>query len=273
MAACAVLSPLLFTTSCSSGSTGPEKGTPAFYWAAAKETFAAGDYLKTLDNLDSLTASDNEFTARARAWHLVLTSGMARGYMDLADAYETGARMNKANPGEFRKQVSAYRGNAGRLALRFADSFAGFQTRKEEKIPLALGYPQGSAVPVVVLARIGNGILPQPAEVENAERAAVRRQVLLAACRAAGAPDDSARAAELLKNPDFQVDRPVFVIAMAGTMHDEAQLFGRQKLDQPEKFKIFCARAQEALKSIPESKESKDLNGKIEKTIKALGKV
>src|SRR5215813_1560943 len=56
--------------------TSARVGTPEFYWYAAKETYAAGDYVKTADHLDHLIATDNEYTARAVPWSLVLTSGM-----------------------------------------------------------------------------------------------------------------------------------------------------------------------------------------------------
>src|SRR5690242_7901304 len=125
MAGAAAVAASLALLSCSSASSGPEKGTPAFYWAAARQTYAAGDYVKTVENLDSIVSTENEYTARARPWLLLLTSGMARGYMEEADYYEAGARINKADPTTFRKQVSQSRAAANRLALRFADTFAG----------------------------------------------------------------------------------------------------------------------------------------------------
>src|SRR5882762_656532 len=78
-----------------SSSSAPEPGTPAYYWAAAKETFAANDYVKTTEHLDKLLASDNDYTARALPWRLILTSGMVRGYMDVADNCEYGVRAKK----------------------------------------------------------------------------------------------------------------------------------------------------------------------------------
>src|ERR1022692_1116216 len=101
-----------------SGSDGPQPGTPGFYWAAAKEAFSAGDYNKTGQHLDKLLASANEFTGRALAWQLILTSGTIRGYMDVADNLELAVRMNRADPGQFRKYVSNSRSSAGRLSLQ-----------------------------------------------------------------------------------------------------------------------------------------------------------
>src|SRR5258706_5243466 len=100
--------------SCST-STAPQTGTPAYYWAAAKETFAVNDYAKTSEHLGKLLATENEYTARAQPLLLILTSGMVRGYMDIADKLESGVRAKKADPGEFRKYISYSRSPAGRL--------------------------------------------------------------------------------------------------------------------------------------------------------------
>jgi hypothetical protein len=57
-------------------------------------------------------------------------------------------------------------------------------------------------------------------------------------------------------------------MAMANALYDESQLYGRQKLDDPEKEKILCSRSLEALKTLPESSETKALNTKIEGSLK-----
>ena len=92
----AALSMLLLASAC--GPSAPEKGTPAYFWAAAQESYAAGDYLKTLDNLDGILDSDSEYTARAVPWSLLLSSGLANGYADLADHYQTGGKRTKRPP-------------------------------------------------------------------------------------------------------------------------------------------------------------------------------
>ena len=130
-------------SSCST-SNAPEPGTPAYYWAAAKETFAANDYAKTSDHLDKVLASDNEYSARARPWLLILTAGMVRGYMDVADKLEDGVRSKKADPGGFRRYISSSRSAAGRLSLQFAEIFMPFQKGKDDPIPLAFSFPSGT---------------------------------------------------------------------------------------------------------------------------------
>jgi hypothetical protein len=253
--------------SCSDGNA-PKEGTPAFYWAAAQETFAAKDYVKTVKHLENASATDNEFTAKARPWLLVMTSGMARGYTDLADSFDAGAMSNKNSPTAFRRQTNTYRGEANRLSLEFVEVFDKFQKGKDDPIPMAFPFPSGSAAPVPALNKVGAGIMPAATEIESAEKRAVERGVLLAVCSAVGAPDDPAKARELLKPGTFQVPRAAFVTAMANRLFDQSQLYSSRKMDDPQKAKIFCNRALDALKTVPETKQTKDLSSKIAKSLK-----
>ncbi len=262
----ALVSANLILFSCST-SNAPQPGTPAFYWSAAKETYNAGDYQKTIENLGNILSGQNEYVARAQPWMLVLTSGMSKGYMDLGDAFEGGAKMNRSQTTAFHRQVNLYRGSASRLALQFAETFGTFQS-KDEYITLAFPYPTGSPTEVVLLTKIANGVLPPTPEIETAQKRAIERAVLLATCRAAGAQDDPAKAQDLLKTGDAKIPRATFIQAMATALFEESQLYIRSKMDDPEKMKIFCSRAQDALKQLPASKETDDLNKKIEATLK-----
>src|SRR5438067_208877 len=123
-------------TSCS-GPAGIRVGTPEFYWSAANETYTAGDYVKTADHLERLIDNSNEFSARAIPWYLVLTSGMAGGYIDLADHYAAGARNNKAKALAFRLKAGEYRATASRLALRFGQNVDKINQVPLGTIPLA----------------------------------------------------------------------------------------------------------------------------------------
>src|SRR4030095_2957561 len=112
---------LAAATSCSSGPQAPQPGSPAFFWNAAKETYRAGDFLKTSENLQRILATDNEYTARARAWDTVISAGLTQAYIELADTWEAGARANRANSTQFRKQVSALRSQAGASAIQVTE--------------------------------------------------------------------------------------------------------------------------------------------------------
>jgi hypothetical protein len=252
--------------SCSS-SDAPQPGTPPYYWAAAKEAFAAGDYDKTSQHLDKLLASENEFTARALAWRLVLTSGTIRGYMDVADNLELAVRAKRSDPGQYRKYISNSRSSAGRLSLQFAELFMRFQKGKDDPVLLAFAYPSGTAAPVPELTKALAGMPLQTTELDAAGRHAVERAILLETCRVAGAPDDTAKTSDLFKSGNVQIPRATFLAGLANSLYEQSQLYNPKKLDDPQKLKVFSDLALDALKGVPEDK-AKVLTEKIKKGMK-----
>src|ERR1041384_2066241 len=174
-AAGVALSTALILSSCADNNA-PQPGTPAFFWTSARDTYAAGDYTRTIDNLEKICSSQNDFTARAQPWLLVLTSGSAQGYMELADSFEAGARSNRANAPAFLRQVSNFRGAANRIALQFAENFGAFQKRnKDDSSPRAFPNPPGSFTAVQQLTQIASGAILPAAEIETAQRRALER--------------------------------------------------------------------------------------------------
>ncbi len=256
----------LLLTGCGSDNS-LQPGTPPFYWAAAQQTWTAGDYSKTIDNLEKLTDS-NEYKTRAIPWLLVATSGLQRGYMDLADNFEAGTRANKSDPIRLRRYMSQSRSNANRLALQFAETFALFQKGTDENATLAFSFPGGSAVPAPQLRQVANGVLIPEAEVETLQKRTLERGVVLAAAKAAGVPDDPAQALAKFKAGNAQTPRADFIAAMAGTLFDQSGIYARNKLDEPEKLRLFRTRALDALKTVPDNKQAKELSQKIETAMK-----
>lgn len=250
------------------GESGPQEGTPAYYWAAAKEALSTVDYVKTVQHLERITATENDYTARARPWLLVMTSGMARGYMDLADSFDAGSRAAKTNATAFHRRTSQYRGEANRLSLEFVEVFDKFQKGKDDPVPIAFPFPSGSAAPVAQLAKAAGGAMPAQLELDSMEKQAIVRGVLLAASNAAGAAGDTAKAEQLVRPGSLTVPRAAFVTTAAGMLFDESQIYSARKIDDPEKMKIFCNRALDALKALPETKETKELSAKIAKSLK-----
>jgi len=268
-AALATLGLLAAGTSCSSGPQPPQPGTPAYYWAAAKETYRAGDYLKTSEHLQRILVSENEFTARARAWDTVITGGVAHAYIELADTWEAGARANRPNPTPFRKQVSALRSLASAAAVQYAeDVHKVVAADKDPAILLAFASPSGAAAPPAGLKRVSGGILVQDSERDLLEAAMVQRGVLLSVCGAVGSPDDAAAAQEKLKTGEFRVPRDTFLLAAAKSMEEQSEVFTGTKLDLPNRLKLLSQEALNALGAIPQTKETKPVNDKIQARLK-----
>lgn len=260
---------LAIAIACTTGPPGPKPGTPEFFWTAARSTWAAADYDKVEHNLDELLKTDNEYKARAQAWRLVVTAGMARGYAELADMFEAGARVNKLNPTPFRTQMNDYRKIAAQRALQFAETFLAFTKHDHtQDVPLAFSFPTGSINPITELKTVASGGLLPEAKLGPVRQRAIERGVLLVTCEAVGAPEDMAKAQEIFKSAEVKVPHDVFALAMVRNLHEQAKLFGRTKLDMPDRVELFCNQALEALKHVKESKETKDLAKKIQETLK-----
>jgi hypothetical protein len=240
---------LIGLAGCSSGPATTTEASAAteFYWSAARETYAAGDYNKTADHLERVIESENKYTAKAIPWYLVLTSGMAAGYMDLAEQYTAGARIKKANGLVFRRKATEYRTIASKLVLRFAQNSDKIGKVPLGSMPLAFPLPKGNAADPTLFTQIARGIELSPADAQLAESLAIEHSVLMTACLAAGAPNDVAKAEEILSRPSPTASRDAFGKAIARLLEKEAALFSRDKLDEPQKLAIVQARAQSVM--------------------------
>jgi hypothetical protein len=244
--------------SCTRAPAPVRPGTPAFFWAAAEAAWRAGDYVKTNDNLSQLVTGDNEYAARARVWQLVLASGLVQGYGDLADAYQAGSRYNRTDAAGFREQVRVARAAAAQLSLQCGETFRSFlDADKSTSIVFAFAYPTATLTPPP-LGKLNKGILLKGAEAETLQTAMLQRGVGQAASRVASA-----------ETFGQGVPRAQFLTAVAAALYEQSKLFGPKKLDQPQRLQALCGLAQEALRAVPPSAKTRELQGNIQK---ALGK-
>jgi hypothetical protein len=260
------------------GSGGPEPvrpGTPAFFWRAALENFTAGDYVKTIDQLGRVTASENEFTARGRAMRLAVLAGLVHGLRESADQFENGARANKTNPTPFRRKVSDYRGSAMRTATEFAETYAAFQKAQPQgDITLDFPYPsRGTLSAPAAMTRIAQGESLPESDMQTAHTQMLQRGVLHVVCDIVGASNDTARAQEAMKARPVAAKRDVFELAMAESLYEASTLFSPQKGADPTRQEFLLARSVDALKLAGDSgKAAKELKSKIEKDQKDVSK-
>jgi len=265
--------PLLLFCSCASGPEPPRPGSPEFLWQAAQKTFDAGDYAKASDNLDRLAGSQNDYTARAQAWRLVVTGGIAKGLIDMVDNFEAGMYANKANMGPLRTQMDQYRSRADKQVLQFAETFLAFKkVQTGPTLELAFEFPKGSPLPAPQLTNIAKGQLPGEADKASAERLTLQRGVLMVASQVVGAPGDIAKAQETFRTVPVQVPRETYMYAMATLLNEFSELYGPRKLSIPDRQKLLMEQAIEALKGIPETKDSKKLLDTIQADLKKVGK-
>ena len=252
---------------CSSRPQDPSRRAAAL-WAEAKQSYRIGDLLKTDSTLQEISSSENPFAVDARVWQLVVSAGLTQGYSELADAYESGGRRDVANPLRFRNQANSLRSLAATSAMEFAQAVHNIVGNGQDPtVKLAFLFPSGSAVPPEGILKISNGLWPRDSDGELVETAMLQRGVLRAVSAAVGSPEDPAAAQARFQTAEVRVPRQTFVLAMAGLLYGESELFGPQRMNRPDRFALMCREARDALRSIPQSDDTKELGIKIEDTL------
>ncbi len=257
---------LFLLASCSTAPSGPQPGTPAFYWQAARSNFAARDYQKAADQLANVMKTDNEFSSRAQAFRLVLTGALAKAYMDYANDFEMGSRANMFRPMPLRKVMSDYRLHAEQSALQFIETFRKWAAGPPEgNVVLDFPFPSTDMTEIRDRNKITAGSLPDEETQAKIESRIIAQSVAKMAAAAVGADNDIAKAQAAFNGGKAEVPRETFLLAMANALHDQALLFLRDKLDKPERAKLFLTEANNALKDLKETKQTKELRAKIQK--------
>jgi len=224
---------------------------------------------------EHIGATEDELTKKGRTWLLIMTAGVMGGYMDYADFFEGGRRtietsqaLRNVNPGPFWKQMETARNSARSMWFQLDTQIQAFQKSTDEKIPPDFAFPNGGANRPPALVRVSTGVMAADTEIELAQKAAIKRAVLLEVCRAMGAKEDPAKAAEIFKAGNVQVLRNAFVLMLTNDLHRLAQLLSKEQMNGPEQSKGLCVRAQEIIKPLPDSKEKQELEKAIAATIK-----
>ena len=252
-----LLSTFLALSSCGGGSGAPAKGSPEWYWEAAQGRFDASDHLKVQEHLKDLAKDEGDMRKRAAAWRLVVVTGLARGYLELGNAYADGAKKNAAKAAAFRNSIQQYRRDSRQYAIDLAESIGPFLklTQGDASIPLDFNFPSGGAGPSGMADNIRGGIVPtdvQQAEVADHE---VRRAVLLQTAALTGAGEEVNVARPKFETRPVEIPRQVFLNALARSAFLVSDLFDRTRLNQPDIKKILIERARDCLKAGLESED------------------
>ena len=128
---------------------------------------------------------------------------------------------------------TSLRGTASYAALELTEAVRTFvPLGKDKPVAFEFDFPAGSAVEPPNVQKIAAGMPLPPAEADQLRKAMIQRGVVMAISRAVGAPDDTAKAVELFKAGNVQVQPNVFLMALANELYDLSALYGTAKLDQ-----------------------------------------
>ena len=256
------------------GPTGPKPpapGTPAFNWNAAENAYKTGDFVKANDLLAGLSESDNEYTARARPWSLVMSFALIGSYMELAEKLDAGAARNRANPAVFRRQSAEYKALAKAAVLRYIEQANRFIAANQDKeVTLAFAPPEASFDDPPQYDKITIGQMIPDAELAGVEKEVIRREILRGAARALNLPEDKEKVMAAFAGGEAKAPGPRFLLSMAQNLHDVGEMLGPKGLDQPHRIELAYKVALAALELVKDDKEATALAKKIAAAQKKL---
>lgn len=264
-----IIAGMIGIMACSNAPEPPKMGSPEYQWEAAMQNYGSDNYQQAGEHLAELCKRPNQYAARAQVWSLIIAAGVSRGYAQLADEFERGAKVNRLTATPLLRQVEVYRSYASSSAVNFAEEFNRFQTKnRDDMVALEFQFPSGSAAPPLELVEVGHGQMPPPGNLDGMVKKMVKSAVVVEICRVLGAGDDPAKGKELFDSTVVKVPRELFLLAMANALYEQSQIFTPNRLDQPDRFQFFIGRATETLKQLPETKDTKELSDQIQKMLK-----
>lgn len=239
----------LTLASCGSGSSGPQTGSPAWYWQAAQETYASGDYEKTLAHLEQVAKGESENKDQAALWRAMLSTGLARGYMELGNTLAGVVKDNPSLAGEFTVRIQDFRRNGRRHAISFTESIGTLRKIAEAQPAVKLQYPfpTGSANEAPALISLREGEKVPPTQIDAAVDYTLQRGLLLQAAQMAGAGSDVAKAQGQFQSGAAEVPRLVFLHALGKSLYDISALFSNDQLHEPKIQKVMLESALQCL--------------------------
>jgi len=257
----------------SCGPQPPKPGTPAFKWFAAHDAYKKGDYDKANDLLVQVAKSDNEFTAKARPWTMLLSQAMVNGYYELSDEYLKAAEKAKRNPAAFRRLVNICKSKAAAAGMSYAEvSKAFLDSNKDQDVTLAFDIPDVSLdADPPQYKKLEEGTMLDEPEITQAERFVIRREVASAICQAMNAGEDVAKAKAAYQQGEAKIPGPVFQMNTAQTLYDIGEMFGPKKLYQPDRVRsVIYETSLQALAFAKDDKAVPALKKKISESSKKL---
>lgn len=271
----------LLTMGACSGSKAPAVGTPDWLWAAARDSYVAGDYEKAADHLLKIEKQENNpYVERARAWRLLIEAGSANAQVELAKAYGEGWVNTRSEKLSYLRHKQEHLKEARRHSIYLFEGYGPIAQQLSDKpVVLEFPFPGGNAAYVNELDRIYKGLnVADEVKAATSERM-MKRGVVRAIDAALTKEDDSAGAQEVLKAGRAEVPAARFLMVMAVSLNRAADVFDRKNLNEPNNQKMFREKAQDAIKRVLELKPDADtaaaakkLQAEIEKQVKEAAK-
>ena len=227
------------------------RNTPEFAYNEAKEAMSAIKIEKAISLTNEVMSKyPNSVQAqRARILRVVLLTGLAHGYGDLADAYVTGFENGGKNAGKLRSAAFDFYRKKKNAVLSFSESCDYMIQNYSDKADYVLecDFPSKEAPMNRLIEEVKKGNLLDSEQLKIAEEQELREGVLVSLSTFLGAKGDRNQARKLLEEGSKPLDPAEFFVRAGRIFLDDQQLFGRKMLNEVQYYRLFFQKAQECL--------------------------
>jgi hypothetical protein len=239
----AVCSTLGAVTACISVPEGYED------WKEVNREYESRDYMNTLNYLDDLLRTENDYRARAAALKVVILGGMTRSSLEIEEACAEGISWVKSvDSGPYKRCMDRFRWQARANTLSLMDALNELEKSAAATGTVSLDFPlpEASSEPSPMIGRTRAGAMPVEKVFDPSVARIVDRQIFLQVCDLVANREAGAVKA-MFESPPVTIPKETFLVGVAKTLLVAAAVFGEDRLADTAKRSVTLKRARECL--------------------------
>lgn len=219
------------------------------FWKQVNREYESRDYINTLNYLDDLLRTENDYTARAAALKVVILGGMTRSALEIEEACAKGiSRVAAWDSGPYKNCIEQFRWRARTSTLSLIDALSELEKRVAATgaVPLDFPLPEASSGSSPMIGRTRAGAMPVEKVFEPSVARVVDHHIFLQVCDVV-ATGEAAKVKGMFESLPVTVPREAFLVGVAKTLLAAAAVFGKDRLDDAAKRSATLQRARECL--------------------------
>ena len=219
------------------------------FWTQVNREYESRDYKDTLNYLNDVLQTENDYNARAIALKVIILGGMTRSGLAIEEACDKGtARVAAWDEGPFKTCIEQFRWQARTRVLDLIDALGEFEQvmAGAAVVPLDFPVPEASSRPSSMLGRAEAGALPPEKAFESSVALVVDHHIFLQVSDMVG-EEDAAAVVTMFETRPVEVSKEAFLIGVAKTLLAAAAVFDKDRLDDSAKKAATLERARACL--------------------------
>jgi hypothetical protein len=229
------------------------------FWKQVNREYESQDYINTLNYLNDILRTENDYTARAAALKVVILGGTTRAALEIEDACVAGiSRVPAWDSGPYKNCIEAYRWQARTSTLALIDALPELEKSAAASgaVPLDFPLPETSSDASPMIGRTRAGAMPVEQIFEPSVVRLVDHHIFLQVGDMV-ATDDAAAVKKMFESRPVTVPKEAFLVGVAKTLLLGARVFGADQLDDSTKKSATLERARECLQPALKGSDAK----------------